>query len=188
MQYFTRWVDKIRPIQRSWWVRHKITMECIVSLKIWQVTESGGLEGFSPKHNPSLHCAIQVWSWFFPSIQVKEWTDLAFTCPDVSQVQKYNISTCSTLSKSRLETALLWSQEEGQVPMESKLLWPSTLGSLKGRWFHNVIMLNIVFVIIDFKSASTNDPCYQKLKLGKLLPGGSVKRAGTIADCKAQAS
>ena len=44
------------------------------------------------------------------------------------------------------------------------------------------------FVIIDFKSASTNDPCYQELKLGKLLPGGSVKRAGAIAECKAQAS
>ena len=31
-----------------------------VSLKMCQVTKSGGLEGFSPKHAPSQHCAVQV--------------------------------------------------------------------------------------------------------------------------------
>ena len=96
-------------------------------------------------------------------------TDLAFTCPDVSQVQKYNISTCSTLSKSRLETALLWSQEEGQVPMESKLLWPSTLGSLKGRWFHNVIMLNIVFCDNWFQVSIHKRPMLSKVEVGEIV-------------------
>ena len=88
------------------WESLYYNVQIATQVKILQVTESGALEGFSPKHAPSLHCAVQVGLDIRPP----------------------------SLSTFMWETMRSLSREVDQVQMGWKILSQSILGSTGRRW------------------------------------------------------